>query len=125
MSKYFPRGSFQNIPNIYMKNRMKLTLYSTKIFDLNCYLRIKSFRISINFQVTIFKSQKCIYSQKSMQCSLFYIQFTVVQKKSCLNESQKGCQTLTACTRLRMHDALCAILYHTNTTIGCIHLQQH
>lgn len=120
-----PRGSFQNISNIYMKNRMKLTLFSTKIFYINRYLCIKSFKISINSVVAIFKSQKCIYSQKSMQCSLFYIQFTVVQKKSCLNESQKGCQTLTACTELRVYDALCAILYYTNTTIGYIYLQQH
>lgn len=92
------------------------------MFYINRYLCIKSFKISINSVIAIFKSQKCIYSQKSMQCSLFHIQLTAVQKKSCLNESQKGCQTLTACTELRVYDALCTILYHTNTTIGYIYI---
>lgn len=98
-----PRGSFQNISNIYMKNRMKLTLFSTKIFYINRYLCIKSFKISINFIVTIFKSQKCISSQKSMQCSLFYIQFTVTSSKEVLFEwitkgmSNTNCMYGTPC----------------------------
>lgn len=110
-----PRGSFQNIFS--MKNRMKwqkLTLYSTKIFYINRFLCTKSFKISINFKVKIFKSQNCIYSQKSMQCSLFHFQFTVVKKKSCLNESQKGCQTLTACTGLAC--MMLCVLYYTIPT---------